>query len=133
MHCIKFVVFLLVSVVLVSGGDIDESSIFHFLNTRSHGCGRNPLLLILEGTIKESMTTEEVLDILMTRKDILDDIVLMLKYYDDCVRTADGMRYRRKNKVLISEAYNQLQKNEYNRPEVAVLGELAPHQESHKS
>ncbi|GBM70424.1 hypothetical protein AVEN_38129-1 [Araneus ventricosus] len=42
-----------------------------------------------------NITPEQVLEILDQNESIREDVIEMLKLYDDCIRTADGMRYRK--------------------------------------
>ncbi|KAG8181910.1 hypothetical protein JTE90_007790 [Oedothorax gibbosus] len=93
---------------MVSCEGLDDGRLFRLLKTRYHGCDSNPLLEIL--AIKESMMTEEILDILASKKHILEDAEVkeMLEIYDDCIRNSDGMPYKRAK--LSTKSYSEFQK-----------------------
>nr|XP_042897429.1 uncharacterized protein LOC122269269 [Parasteatoda tepidariorum] len=60
---------------------------------RSHGCGEHPLVAIYNEI--GIMTVDEILAVLDERPDIRDEVIELLRKYDDCIRVGDGMRWKK--------------------------------------
>ncbi|GBM70423.1 hypothetical protein AVEN_38128-1 [Araneus ventricosus] len=106
MYFSNFSALVLLFGTLLSEGKVHSSNIYHQIEIRSHGCGRHPLFHILKETTADgNITPEQVLEILYQNESIREDVIEMLKLYDDCIRTADGMRYRKSQRSELSEAY----------------------------
>ncbi|GIY68840.1 uncharacterized protein CDAR_173801 [Caerostris darwini] len=111
MYFTKFFSLTILFIALLSEGTAHPSSIFSRIQVRSHGCGKNPLLQILdESTADSDITPEQVLKILDETEDIREEVLNMLRLYDDCIRTADGIKYRKSPKLELSEAYSEFYK-----------------------
>ncbi|GFU58253.1 hypothetical protein TNCV_2886411 [Trichonephila clavipes] len=77
---------------------------------RSHGCGPNPLLEIVnELILKHQMKAEDILQ-LLDQDDIRNEVLAVVMAFEDCIRTADGQRYRRNQQSELLDSYDSIYK-----------------------
>ncbi|XP_035215370.1 uncharacterized protein LOC118188950 [Stegodyphus dumicola] len=79
------------------------------LEGTSNGCGPNPLFTILSVTAASGyVSATDVMEVLDTHDGIKSDVIALMKAYDDCIRTADGMRYKKDSIYGLPEFYMSL-------------------------
>ncbi|GBM77876.1 Putative uncharacterized protein FLJ37770 [Araneus ventricosus] len=66
--------------------------------------------IIHEHLQKRKMTFQQVLEVLEQDKSINEKVIEIMKEYDECLRTGDGMRDRKSQRSELSEAYAALYK-----------------------
>ncbi|GBM70418.1 hypothetical protein AVEN_38125-1 [Araneus ventricosus] len=112
MYFSNFFALIILFGALLSEGKVLSSNIYHRIDVRSHGCGRTPPLYeILKATTADGkITLDRVLEILEQDKSINEKVIEMMKKYDECMRTGDGIRDRKSQRSELSEAYASLYK-----------------------
>ncbi|GFS50502.1 hypothetical protein TNIN_223561 [Trichonephila inaurata madagascariensis] len=113
----KFLTLLLLIGTSLSARMVHSSSFFQRME-RSHGCGPNPLLEIVNALIlKHQMKAEDILQ-LLDQDVIRDEVLAIVMAFEDCIRTADGQRYRKSqqsNFWILMTAYIKKYQKFYNR------------------
>ncbi|GFR33632.1 uncharacterized protein TNCT_10001 [Trichonephila clavata] len=105
----KFLTLLLLIGTSLAAKMVHSSSIFQRME-RSHGCGPNPILnIVKELSIKHQMKAEDALE-LLDRDDIRDKVIKIMIAFEDCIRTADGMRYRKSQQSELMDSYDSIYK-----------------------
>ncbi|GBN22209.1 hypothetical protein AVEN_152561-1 [Araneus ventricosus] len=112
MYFSNFFALMILFGALLSEGKVLSSNMYHRIDVRSHGCRRAPPLyeILVGATADGKMTFEQVLEVLEQDKSINEKVIEIMKEYDECLRTGDGMRDRKSQRSELSEAYAALYK-----------------------
>ncbi|CAL4084266.1 unnamed protein product, partial [Meganyctiphanes norvegica] len=79
-------------------------------NGASDGCGPNPItLLVTAASDMGTMSSRELMSLLESDRATWGEFLSLIHAYDDCVRTGDGIRYKRKDPHQERKAFNGLQ------------------------